>query len=47
MMEPAWEGGFDALAAARGAFVTDSRIAWRAVSDIRRAWELDVKDLTI
>ncbi len=44
---PAWEGGFDALAAARGAFVADSRIAWGAVSDIRRAWDLDVKDLTI
>ncbi|MFF0771343.1 hypothetical protein ACFYUK_20820 [Nonomuraea wenchangensis] len=44
---PAWEGGFDALAAARAAFVTDSRIAWHAVSGIRRAWQLDVQDLTI
>ncbi|QYC41729.1 hypothetical protein Nocox_20605 [Nonomuraea coxensis DSM 45129] len=44
---PAWEGGFDALAAARAAFVTDSRIAWRAISGIRRAWQLDVKDLTM
>ncbi|MFC5819199.1 DUF4381 domain-containing protein [Nonomuraea harbinensis] len=44
---PAWEGGFDALATARAAFVADSRIAWRAISRIRRAWELTVRDLTL
>ncbi|RVX46745.1 hypothetical protein EDD27_9646 [Nonomuraea polychroma] len=40
-----WPGSFDALAAARYAFVVDAEIAWQAVSAFRSAWQLPVRDL--
>lgn len=41
---PAWEGGFDAFAAARAAFATDAGIAWRAISRVRQSWNLPVRE---
>jgi hypothetical protein len=42
-----WPGSFDALAAARHAFVIDSGIAWQAVSNFRQAWGLDVLEFNV
>ncbi|MGW2219963.1 hypothetical protein ACWCSD_33670 [Nonomuraea sp. NPDC001684] len=42
---PGWEGGFDALGRARAAFSTDSHIAWRMITGVRRAWNLSVFEL--
>ncbi|GAA1283822.1 hypothetical protein Psi02_29700 [Planotetraspora silvatica] len=36
---------FDALAAARRAFALDTRLAWRAISSVRRSWDLETWDL--
>jgi hypothetical protein len=37
-------GSFDALAAARNAFVIDTHLAWRMVSQFRQAWSLETRE---
>jgi hypothetical protein len=37
-------GGFDALAAARYAFTLDTHLAWRSITQFRKAWSLETRD---
>ncbi|MGH3164984.1 MAG: hypothetical protein ACRDN0_03700 [Trebonia sp.] len=37
-------GSFDALASARHAFSLDTRLAWRMITQFRKAWHLETRD---
>jgi hypothetical protein len=37
-------GSFDALAAARYAFTLDTLVAWRSITQFRKAWSLDIRE---
>jgi hypothetical protein len=41
---PSESGSFDALAAARNAFTTDTLLAWNLITQCRIAWSLEVRE---
>jgi KAP family P-loop domain len=41
---PPGPGSFDALANARGAFSLDTQLAWRLITQFRKAWSLETRD---
>ena len=41
---PPGPGSFDALAAARAAFSLDTKLAWRLITQCRKAWSLETRE---
>jgi hypothetical protein len=41
---PSGPGSFDALASARAAFSLDTQLAWRLITQFRKAWSLETRD---
>jgi hypothetical protein len=42
---PPGVGSFDALASSRAAFSLDTRLAWRLITQFRKAWSLETREL--